>query len=272
MFAPSFGRALRLVTASLIALAPLGCVTTAPIAQDANFHFTNDDGFREWLAFYYRHPHPEQLSAALTFMQQQRYLREFPDVAAAFLSQVFAQNTSQLKGWCDQWASMPPETWDVVLVSLWLSGTPDGQALARDNVARATPEVQERMRRTLEAPGKAPALDLLTAQPRHPRQINLLWAAYSATGDTRYVGRVIDQVHLYGDDADAVNASVGEAAIVSLASNTVQHEEVARLCLERNEHDPDPKTRVLLRAMLTAVARVTHGRPPASKQPDEPAH
>ena len=272
MFVSSIGRVLRLAVASAFLSSLAACVTTGPLKQDAAYHFANDDEFREWLAFYYRKPQPEHLTAALDFMAQHRYMKEFPDVSAVFLSQVFAQNPAQLAGWCDEWASQPRETWSVLLVALWFTGTPEGQKLVRDNLTRATPEVEQRMRASLDKPGETPSFDLLTAVPRHPRQINLLWAAYSATGDTRYVDRVIDQVHLYGADDDEVGASVGEAAIMSLASNSVQHEAVARLCVERNEKDPDPKTRVLLRAMLTAVARVTHGQPPVPEKAEEPAH
>jgi hypothetical protein len=272
MIGISFERVVRLVAASIVALGLSGCVTTSEVKQDATYRFASDDDFREWLAFYYRNPQPSKLTAGITFMQEHRYLQEFPDVSAVFLSQVFAQNVAALPEWCNGWRSFPKETWNVLLVSLWFTGKPEGQALARENLGRGGPEVQGRLQTSFDKPGEAPSIDLLTAQMHHPRQINLLWAAFSATGDTRYVDRVIDQVHLYGDESDEVGASVGEAAIMSLASNSVQHESVQRICVERNAHDPDPKTRVLLRAMLTAVARVTHGEPPMQPAPEEPAH
>jgi len=263
---------IRLVLASLIVELFLTACVTVSGAQQADKTFANDDEFRNWFAFYYRDPHPEFLTSALQFMSHHGYLDEGTEdrrdtsiIASVFLAHVFVANPNQLATWTADWGKLGQKEWYVVLVGLWMSDLPEAKELVRANLSHVNEDHRARLTKMLM--NNPSEVDPLTAEVIDPRQINLLWAAFSATGDERYVRRVISYVHLYGENAEEQSV-IGEAAIMTLANNTLQHESVARLCSDANSNDPDPKTRVLLKAMLNAVAQmVKEGR-----NPSQPAH
>jgi hypothetical protein len=239
-----------------------GCQTLAGGIPQADEPFASDDEFRAWFAFYYKDPHPERVTAALGFMETNHYLDDYPDIAGAFLARVFAANPSALGGWVDDWGQMDGRQWDVIELGLWLCNTEASRTLAAGHVDQATPDHRNRLRAML---ARDPAeVDPLTAEVIDPRQINLVWAAFSATGDERYIHKVISYVHLYGEDGDQAHADIGEAAIMTLANNALQHENVARLCQALHKDHPDPRTRLLPKAMLNALAQMAkEGEAPA---------
>jgi hypothetical protein len=232
-----------------------GCQTLSGADKpQVDKQFANEDDFRQWFAFYYKEPHPEYITSALKYMRTQHYLEEFPDIASVFLSRVFATNPDALTDWAASWDNLGQEEWNVICVALWLTNTPTSKDLLAKNLERAAPDRREHLRDMLKSdPGD---IDPMTAEVVDPRQINLIWAAFSATGDERYVKRVISYVHFYGEESDERQAAIGEAAIMTLANNTLQHQVVARICAEEHTVNPDPRTRVLLKAMLNALAQL----------------
>jgi hypothetical protein len=213
------------------------------------------DDFRSWFAFYYKAPHPERVTASLRFMKRHKYLDEYPDIASIFLSHVMAANPDRIPGWLDtEWRDLGETEWSVILIALWMSDTKDSRALIGRYLDRAEPAHRSRIR---DLQDQTPEhIDPLKTEIVDPRQINLVWAAFSATGDERYVRRVIDEVHNYGAVRNETEAAIGEAAIMTLANNALQHDVVAKLCDRLDNTHPDAKTRILLKAMLNALADV----------------
>ena len=217
--------------------------------------FASEDEFTQWFAFYYQHPQPERVTSGLAYMENQHYLREFPDIASTFLSRVFAAHPDDLKEWTDGWKGLGPEEWNCILVALWLTNTPASRDLMTANLGRAAPMRQEHLRDMLKEDPSS--IDPMTADVLDARQIMMIWAAFSATGDERYIRKVIAYVHLYGEDEQNERESeVGEAALMTLATNSIQHEKVEKVCEEEDLKNPDPRTRVLLKAMLSALAQM----------------
>lgn len=232
-------------------LALAGCQTLSGVSQSER-SFASENEFRQWFAFYYKDPRPQDLTAALKYMKDQEYLDRFPEVACVFMSRVFADHPGELRGWTDGWQQMGATEWNVILMSLWLSKADGSKDLVSTNLHHAAPQQQKRLTELLgHNPDEA---DLLAARVTDPGQINMLWAAFSATGDARYVDKVIDQVHFYG--AEDETSDIGEIAVLSLANNTLQHEIVQKECDEANASHPDPRTRELIRAMMRAVAQI----------------
>lgn len=249
-----------LLALGFLALSLAGCVTTGGGQQGAAF--TSDDDFRSWFAFYYKAPHPERVTASLRYMKQHAYLDDYPDIASVFLSRVMIANPGEVDRWVNtEWQDLGGAEWSVVLVSLWMVDTPESKALMDRFMDRADDAHRDRIKglRT-----RSPAvIDPLKADVIDPRQVNLVWAAFSATGDERYVRKIIDLVHHYGEVTDEMHAAIGEAAIMTLANNALQHDSVAKLCDRMDNQHPDPKTRILLKAMLNALADVTKEPEPA---------
>lgn len=246
-----------LATLVLLAAFSAGCTTTSGsgLASDEPVSFASDDDFRSWFAFYYKAPHPERLTASLRYMKQNAYLQDYPDIASVFLAHVMTANPQHLKHWVDtEWQEFGGAEWSVILVSLWMVDTTESKALMVKNLERADETHRERIKGLKDR--NPDVIDPLKADIVDPRQVNLVWAAFSATGDERYVRKIIDQVHLYGEVRDETDAAIGEAAIMTLANNAMQHDLVAQLCNRMDNTHPDPKTRILLKAMLNALADV----------------
>ncbi|MCX6111002.1 MAG: hypothetical protein NTZ90_15515 [Proteobacteria bacterium] len=236
-----------------------GCVTTDHALQSGPA-ITDDAAFRQWFTFYYQDPHPEQLTAAVKFMQANGYLdetqsegRDMPLIASVFLSRVMKAHTSELRQWAASWQSLGRQEWYVLLVSLYMADTVDSKRVMAANLHKVDKTHQLRLAGMQKLPPSA--LDPLTGPVQSERQINLLWAGFSASGDLHYVRKVIGAIPLYGDESGH-KAGIGEAALMSLATNALQNETVARECAEVNVRTRDKKTRMLLSAMLAAVAEI----------------
>jgi hypothetical protein len=236
-----------------------GCVTTDHALQSGPA-FTDDAAFRQWFTFYYQDPHPEQLTAAVKFMQANGYLdetpsegRDMPLIASVFLSRVMKAHTSELRQWAASWQSLGRQEWYVLLVSLYMADTVESKRVMAANLHKVDKTHQLRLAGMQKLPPSA--LDPLTGPVQSERQINLLWAGFSASGDLHYVRKVIGAIPLYGDESGR-KAGIGEAALMSLATNALQNETVARECAEVNVRTKDQKTRMLLTAMLAAVAEI----------------
>jgi hypothetical protein len=255
---------------------------TAPSKSEApqGAAFSGDDEFRAWFAFYYSDPRPDRLTAAVRYMHDNDYFTRFPDVASVFLSKVIAANAPRVAGWCAEWATLDASSWEVILVSLWFVDTEQSREQIAQNVGRVAADKRGRFASLVTS--RPAGTELWDIDVHEPRQINLLWAAYSATGDERYVKHVIDHVRFYEVGSGSQpkpateQAAVGEAAVLSLANNALQHQIVARLCSEAYASHPDPRTRALMRAMLSVLARMVDGVivPPTGEPPEEsyPAH
>ncbi|MBM4250760.1 MAG: hypothetical protein FJ146_02190 [Deltaproteobacteria bacterium] len=241
----------------------LACVTTTVAKQDPT-PFVTDNEFRSWFAYYYKDPHPERITAALSFMKRHGYLNEnskrygdIPVIASIFLGQIFAANDQSLSRWSESWQNLGPNEWYVILVSLRMADRPQAMRLLNDNLNKVDRDHQQRLislRKT-----DIHTLDPLTAEVVTSRQISLLWSGFNATGDLRYAQRVVDTIHLFGAD-DPSAQEIGETALMSLATHVIQHEAVSRLCLEQRQKHEDPRTRLLLEAMLAAIVNAAEKR------------
>lgn len=233
--------------------------------------FTSEDEFRSWFAFYYRHPDPDRLPHAIKFMDQNGYLSRHPDIASVFIAKVMEANPDKVSGWFDEMKQEREATWNVLLISTWLAKVPNYKELITTNMNRVDKEQQLRMAALEE---KDPhQFDIRIIPIYDPRQINMLWAAYSVSGDHQYVTRIIDAVELYTADTEEVDSQIGETAIMTLANNSMQYEEVRALCQVAEERHPSPRTRLLMRAMLGAVDNIiAESRKSPGHEESAPAH
>ena len=249
----------RLVGTLIGFLLLTSCVTSSAIHQ-VERPFANDNEFRNWFAFYYQHPQPDRITAALKFMGSHNYLdeisnkyRDMPIIASVFLGRIFAANEDNLSIWATSWQSLNEVEWYVVLVALRMAEHENAREILAANLTKVDDDHRSRLTKMMKTDSFS--LDLLTSDIVTGRQINLLWSAFSATGDIRYVKKVITQIHHFGDDED-IERQIGETALMSLANNAIQHESVGKLCLEEQRQNDDAKTRLLLEAMIAAIIKL----------------
>lgn len=218
--------------------------------------FDSDEDFRTWFTFYYKHPRPDRVTPAIEFMDRAGYLETQPEIAAVFLSELIHRQPDQLLTWAKEWERLQPKAWNVILVSLWFSGDKGAAAIFKENAGRATGPFKERVQAVLA--GEAPALDVLKMDVSDPRHINLIWSAFSASGDPKFVQKVIRYVKLYGNEENPDANAIGETALMTLATNVPLHDVVASVCTEENRRNPDEKTRALLDTMFQILAQIAN--------------
>ena len=61
----------------------------------------------------------------------------------------------------------------------------------------------------------------------------MLWGCFLASGDTRYVDKIIDALPMMKDESDQRRTLIGLAARWSLTSNAKQHKVVLKFCKKR---------------------------------------
>jgi hypothetical protein len=202
----------------------------------------------QWMSYYYLHPQPELLVNGLIFADTNGLVASNPEPLAAFVSRVFAQNPKRIKTWVNQLQpTISVQSVPMLLSALWWSNTPEGREALNELVQRLPEKSQ----------GVILGQMANSAQPIESRDfkseaiVHELWAAYSATGDEKYVTRVMSVLPWSYDTNDINKLQIGGAARWSLASNAAQHPKVKQLCLKAR--DTHPEWKKALDAVLAQV-------------------
>lgn len=224
--------------------------------KQTNKAFKDTDEFKHWFVFYYQNPKPEELTSALDFMEKSGLLLEFPEVASMFVSEVFKTNAKSLPLWIKNWdKSLSERQWTVVIVALWMTDQDNLKKIAIGELHRFNKLKAQKMSVNLT---KIPAkiLDPMYSEVRHIGQVNMLWAAFSATGDPKFIHRVVGLISGFASSPKVSQRNIGEAALVSLAQNTLIHPAVEEYVKDAEKSHPDPTTRALIQAMLQALEQI----------------
>ena len=183
-----------------------------------------------WITFYYADPQPARTVGAIRFLSKRGDLRRNPQPIAAFFGRVFAQNPAALPEWVDQLKDGPEDQQFFTAIALWFSNVEGRDALWQRLADGGPPSLG----RYLEELRRDVAPDLTTLQPGQAVELDMLWASFFATGDTRYVGRIIDLLPPGRD----WNATLAAAARWSLTANSVAHRLVLEFCRQQAVQQP----------------------------------
>ena len=72
-----------------------------------------------------------------------------------------------------------------------------------------------------------------------------MWGNFSATGDDRYIKRVMEVLLWFKPGGEAAKAMIGASARWSLTSNAVQHPKVMKVCKEVAVASSEPVRTIL---------------------------
>jgi hypothetical protein len=179
-----------------------------------------DNYFIDWMTYYYQNKDTSKVPDFLKWLQE-RHLVESKKTAAgpiaAFLSVVFSENPDKVSDWVDS-TNFTGNTKQTITLALWLSG--DTSKLSK--FANPLPPYARKPSPKLsEIPADTTAV------------LDMMWGAFSASGDPVYVKKVIDSL-------DASNTIIRGGAEWSLTSNAKMHEKVRTIIKEEINTRSDP--------------------------------
>ena len=223
---------------SLIGLAMLFivCVSTA-IAQSPTTISTADDA-EKFLQTYYEKPRPELIQPLIVAAQRLGIL-ERPHARPpyiGFLSEVIATNSDRLADWRKFFATQ----------------TQSAKSVFEDAVKLS------------ENGG------VLSVEGRSNGLNDMYWGAFFATGQPKFIAKLIEQLRLYEEELNYLDFMAGATAKWSLSSNAKRHARVKQV-LEASVEKVDQNTRKaivdllqkdpdVIRQELFALARQRWGR------------
>ena len=187
----------------------------APAAEPPALATPDDLG--AFMEGYYLRPQPELIAAFVTALNGSSLVKKAPDAAptVAFLSEVFAANPKRLPEWQVLILKQDEETRAALMGALTLSEK--GGVLALD--------------------GHSPGLN------------DMLWGAFFASGNAKFLQRLVEQLPYYGERKDLALFLTGATARWSLASNA-QSKPRVRSILESIALRTDKRSRELLAELL----------------------
>jgi len=178
--------------------------------------------FSQWMTYYYVYKDAAKMPDFLQWMQNSQILEENESAEAplaAFLSVIFAENPQRIASSAHD-VEYTGRAREAVEYAPWLSG--NGETIAR--FFGKTPSYAESSPEPLSA-----------LIPNNPGDLDLMWAAFFASGNILYLGKIVDVlddgVPLTGNKTR--DLATRAAAKWSLGSNMLQHERVNRFVLEQ---------------------------------------
>lgn len=187
----------------------------------------SDAQLSEWTDYYYLHPRPDLVPSALGYLSKKSLLKHVESAVPMtfFLAQVFRANPALVPGWADLLMTRSEDQQHVFASALWLVGTPESRKLLSEISGKGAPGVREHAVALL---AEKQIFDLL-ATDFDPTTLDCLWASFFATGDERYVKRIITALPLE-KVRELSSTLVGASAHWSLAANARQHPRVLEIC------------------------------------------
>lgn len=232
----------------------LAMSAAAPLSHAApGGGFGSADDFDRFVTHYYQHPEPERVVPSLHYLARELGVPADESTARAglfaFYAAIVRQDSSpslaSVPGLADLQDDSPEFLWQV----LWFAGTPASRVLLESSAPPTASPRWERWDRQRQLPSRDP----LAIPPRDIGAIEIFWGSFFATGDPRYVERVIGVLAPAGVEHDAGKIRIGASAEASLVTNARQHPRVFEIC--KAELPKQPKA---VRKRLEAiVARAT---------------
>lgn len=216
------------------------------------------DEFSSWMESYYQHPSPDKVPAMLRRMLEADLI--YASFAAApliaFGTEVFRTNPDKVAAWCQELRTLAPRHAEVVIAMSAYAGSP-----ATSTCAQILP-ISNETRAALPA---CKPLDLLHMKAKNARDLDMLWGAFFATGDSRAVHAIIDTLAVPTPDIVTDKGEIGVnafmlvkmAATWSLGSLAREHSRVADIVRQRLQKplpDDTPEVQNSLQEIVNKLA------------------
>jgi hypothetical protein len=233
-----------------------------PAKPDDKPVFADAAALNRWITYYYLKPEPEKTVAAIRLMSTTGKLDDQAALSPimAFLSEVFRQNPKQLPIWADQLKDIKPEHRRLVWQALRLSGLKKEVDVILKTARKNEKATMEDQFFIDELYMRDPP-DLLTVPIRNSGTLDAMWGHFVASGDERFIVRIIETLAGLGKPKDIGAFETATAARLSLTSNAVQHPKVMAVCKKQIETQPE-EIKSILKTIVTEAETALKALPP----------
>ncbi len=203
--------------------------------------------------FYYLEPRPESIPEVIAALSRRGYLSNEKSVVAtmAFLSRIFRKENQQVEAWRSSFPPLSILEKRTIWLALWYADTPETDAIIRNEFQRENSSNRKMLQKLMNQKPKAFEEMELDSTAR----VDMLWGAFLATGQEKFVIRVIEALPFTKVRGDSALMLVGGAARWSLISKASQHQRVMDICLEQMKRQPKEVKEILKEVIQVARAQ-----------------
>ncbi len=184
-----------------------------------------------WMRFYYKNPHPEFTRLAVENLgKKESFLDDYSaEPFIFFLSFIFQAHPDKVEEWISPYISnLPKREKEMLITSLWLSDTQNAKDYLLD-LAATTQEVRKYINSLTSR--YLPNLESILID--RPGVLDVLWAAFMATGEEKYLIRIISTLTYIDTQNDELKQLIGNSALWSLKSNIKAHPKIKNVCRQQ---------------------------------------
>jgi hypothetical protein len=196
----------------------------------------NSKDLWQWMTYYYLCPAPDLTPAAIHLLEEEEAFDKenaLPPISS-FLSRVFLQNPEKIQQWVSQAQVTEEHKKEVLPLILRLTRLPAAIAEA-ESIEKAIPNAERVITHLDLSPDKLDTFYISAAS-----DLDMLWGCFLATGDRRYVSKIISTVPWSKKLTGSINKiAIGAAAVWSLTSNAQQHRLVLQILKEESAAKPE---------------------------------
>ncbi|MFC1498491.1 hypothetical protein ACFLS1_08495 [Verrucomicrobiota bacterium] len=220
----------------------------------------NED-LSNWFTYYYLHPQPGLISVMLQKMESSEMLKDAnaQSPVVGFFSVLFQKNEDITLGILQDSLELNYRLRHLLWTAFWLADTSSVKKHFKTIQNNCGNMDQIRIETLLsKKPFKIEKKDI-----EAPSELDMLWGAFFASGEGKYVERIISVLPWAKED-DIEKLIVGGAANWSLASNSTQHPKVLEICKEEGKEATG-----VLKDLLEKIIAEAEGKQPESDRSQE---
>jgi hypothetical protein len=183
----------------------------------------SQDEFEAFITNFYKIEFIDLVSDSISFVEKIK-LEDYPSwnvTLPPFYGEIFKRNEDRIDEWIGKIDSLSDKnSKEVFWIALWHSNTSKGKKYLEEKLPQSTGGEKELIGHLLSE--KPP--NLQTLNPRLPKDNDMLWMAFLATGDPIYVENIIKAAIRYNYRDALLEFMAAGTAKWSLASNAQKHE------------------------------------------------
>jgi hypothetical protein len=216
--------------------------------EQALTEIRNEQDLHIWLTYYYLYPQSEFVIPAIKLMSKSGYFQSLGSSlpACAFLAKVFQANPEKIAPWVAQLSELDAKSQALFLpLILSWSNCPQGMEEAKKLKPATDGKYIEFENASLD-PAK-----LDTFYISSPSNLDMFWGCFMATGDRRYVTKIITTLPWMREtNQTSEKYAIGASSAWSLCLNARQHKKVMQILKE------ECQTNLALQSKLKAIIQV----------------